>query len=178
MLLRAYRSIDSFDGRHARAWLLTIMRNTQINRTRRRRPELLDDPDGGIERSDDEDERLRSPEAIVVGATFDAVVVDALDTLPDRFRQVVELVDIDGAEVAQILQSYLDGHVDDLTARRVRRHLEHCRRCGLEADAYEAIKDALARRGHGVDPQSLERLRAFGQRLADEGDEDEAGSPA
>lgn len=26
------------------AWRLTIMRNTRINRTRRRRPELLDEP--------------------------------------------------------------------------------------------------------------------------------------
>ncbi|MGH9151267.1 MAG: sigma-70 family RNA polymerase sigma factor [Acidimicrobiales bacterium] len=95
-LLRAYRSIDGFDGRHARAWLLTIMRNTQINRTRRRRPDLLDDPDAAAQRGDDGDERLWSPEAMVVGATFDAVVVDALDALPDRFRQVVELVDIDG----------------------------------------------------------------------------------
>ncbi len=104
-LLRAYRSIDSFDGRHARAWLLTIMRNTQINRTRRRRPELLDDPEAATERFDDEDERLRSPEAIVVGATFDAVVVDALDALPDRFRHVVELVDIDGLTYAEAAQA-------------------------------------------------------------------------
>ena len=82
------------------------------------------------------------------------------------------------AEVAQVLQGYLDGHVDYLTARRVRHHLEHCRRCGLEAETYEAIKGALARRGHDVDAQSLERLRAFGQRLADEGEPGEAGSPA
>ena len=83
----------------------TIMRNTQINRTRRRRPELLDDPDAAGERSDDEDERLRSPEAMVVGATFDAVVVDALDALPDRFRQVVELVDIDGLTYAEAAEA-------------------------------------------------------------------------
>uniref|UniRef100_UPI003752473E RNA polymerase sigma factor n=1 Tax=Ilumatobacter sp. TaxID=1967498 RepID=UPI003752473E len=44
-LLRAYRGIDGFDGRHPRAWLLTILRNTHINRNRRRRPELLRDPD-------------------------------------------------------------------------------------------------------------------------------------
>ena len=44
-LLRAWRSIDTFDGRHQRAWLLTIMRNAEINRHRRRRPELPDDPD-------------------------------------------------------------------------------------------------------------------------------------
>lgn len=33
-MLRAFRSIDRFDGRHPRAWLLTIMRNAQINRVR------------------------------------------------------------------------------------------------------------------------------------------------
>ncbi|MBW3536495.1 MAG: zf-HC2 domain-containing protein [Actinobacteria bacterium] len=73
------------------------------------------------------------------------------------------------AEVAQVLQSYLDGRVDDLTARRVRRHLEHCRRCGLEAETYEAIKAALARRSHQVDTDALQRLRAFAQRLGEQG---------
>lgn len=95
-LLRAFRSIESFDGRHPRAWLLTIMRNAEINRTRRRRPELLDDPDVELERMADAGDGAASPEAVVVGATFDAVVVEALDALPQRFRQVVELVDVDG----------------------------------------------------------------------------------
>lgn len=104
-LLRAYRSIESFDGRHPRAWLLTIMRNTQINRTRRRRPELLDDPDSAGAYADEEDNHRWSPEAVVVGATFDAVVVDALDSLPDRFRQVVELVDIDGLTYAEAAEA-------------------------------------------------------------------------
>ncbi|MGH9176973.1 MAG: sigma-70 family RNA polymerase sigma factor [Acidimicrobiales bacterium] len=104
-LLRAYRSIDSFDGRHARAWLLTIMRHTQMNRTRRRRPELLDDPDAAVDRFDDGSQATRSPEATVVGAEFDAVVVDALDALPDRFRQVVELVDIDGLTYAEAAEA-------------------------------------------------------------------------
>ena len=31
-LLRAYRAIDRFDGRHPRAWLLTIMRNAYRRR--------------------------------------------------------------------------------------------------------------------------------------------------
>lgn len=105
-LLRAYRSIDSFDGRHPRAWLLTIMRNAQINRTRRRRPELLDDPDSVADRFDDGEQASRSPEATVLGAAFDGVVVDALEALPARFRQVVELVDMSGlsyAEAAEVL---------------------------------------------------------------------------
>jgi RNA polymerase sigma-70 factor (ECF subfamily) len=104
-LLRAYRSIDSFDGRHPRAWLLTIMRNARINRTRRRRPELLDDPDAVADRFDDGGQASRSPEATVVGETFDAVVVDALEALPDRFRQVVELVDIGGLSYAEAAEA-------------------------------------------------------------------------
>ncbi len=104
-LIRAYRSIESFDGSHPRAWLLTIMRNAQINRTRRRRPELLDDPDAALEQSDEQDEHRHSPEAVVVGASFDAVVVDALDALPDRFRQVVELIDVDGLTYAEAAEA-------------------------------------------------------------------------
>ena len=44
-LLSAYRAIDRFDGTHPRAWLLTIMRNTEKKRHRRRRPNLLRDGD-------------------------------------------------------------------------------------------------------------------------------------
>lgn len=104
-LVRAFRAIDSFDGRHPRAWLLTIMRNAQINRTRRRRPELLDDP-ATPERTREPEHDDTSPEAVVVGATFDSVVTDALEAIPGRFRHVVELVDIDGlsyAEAADVL---------------------------------------------------------------------------
>lgn len=47
-------------------------------------------------------------------------------------------------EVGRVLQAYLDGHVDELTARRVARHLEMCRRCGMEASTYAEIKRSLA----------------------------------
>jgi RNA polymerase sigma-70 factor (ECF subfamily) len=103
-LLRAWRSIDTFDGRHPRAWLLTILRNTQVNRHRRRRPQLLDDPDLTADRGlgDAQD----SAEDVVVGRTFDVVVDAALSALPTTFRQVVLLVDVDGltyAEAAEVL---------------------------------------------------------------------------
>ena len=42
-LLRAYRAIDRFDGRHPRAWLLTILRNTNANTHRRQRPGTIGD---------------------------------------------------------------------------------------------------------------------------------------
>lgn len=40
-LARAFRSIDTFDRGHPRAWLLTIMRNIHMNMGGRRRPTLL-----------------------------------------------------------------------------------------------------------------------------------------
>ena len=103
-LLRAYRGIDGFDGRHPRAWLLTILRNTHINRNRRRRPELLRDPDTAIDRmiSAASDERTDA----VVDDEIDAEILGALAALDDPFRSVVELVDIDGltyAEAAEML---------------------------------------------------------------------------
>jgi RNA polymerase sigma-70 factor (ECF subfamily) len=94
-LLRAYRAIGRFDGRHPRAWLLTIMRNAQVNRVRRRRPELFRDPEAGARLLEDR-EPSDSAEEVVVGEAFDATVEDALVRLPVKFRQVVELVDVHG----------------------------------------------------------------------------------
>jgi RNA polymerase sigma-70 factor (ECF subfamily) len=90
-LLRAYRAIDRFDGRHPRAWLLTILRNTLMNEARRRRPEPTDDLGNRASASLDV-----GPEDVVVGSQFDAAVEAAYRGLPERFRRVVELVDLDG----------------------------------------------------------------------------------
>lgn len=38
-LIWAYRGVGRFDGAHPRAWLLTILRNTNQNAHRRRRPD-------------------------------------------------------------------------------------------------------------------------------------------
>lgn len=82
-------------------------------------------------------------------------------------------------EVGKVLQSYLDGELDELRARRVARHLEMCRRCGMAAETYAEIKQTL-RRSAGSPPQdAIDRLRAFGEQLA-EGrvppDEEETGA--
>jgi anti-sigma factor RsiW len=70
-------------------------------------------------------------------------------------------------EVAKVLQAYLDGQTDDVTTRRVARHLEACRRCGLEARTYREIKAALTRRVPAVDELALERLRNFATELTE-----------
>lgn len=72
-------------------------------------------------------------------------------------------------EVSRVLQAYLDGQVDELTVRRVARHLDACRRCGLEAEVYARIKDALGQMDRDVSSLPLARLREFARRLAEEG---------
>ena len=47
-------------------------------------------------------------------------------------------------EVGQLLQSFLDGELDELASRQVARHLDDCRRCGMESETYEEIKRAFA----------------------------------
>ncbi|WP_260859956.1 anti-sigma factor family protein [Streptomyces cupreus] len=79
-------------------------------------------------------------------------------------------------QVARVLQSYLDGETDEITARRVAAHLEDCRRCGLEVAVYREIKQSLIRH-EALSDEAVVRLRAFGETLlhTDGGD---AGSGA
>jgi anti-sigma factor RsiW len=76
---------------------------------------------------------------------------------------------------SRALQRYLDGEADDLTAARVAEHLEECRRCGLQARIYQAIKEALRSGSRDVDDLALRRLHAFSRSLADTDDSDGVG---
>ena len=100
-LLRAFRFIDRFDGQHPRAWLLTILRNAEHNRHRRKHPQLFNDPDEAVERIDaDPGGAGNSPEELVVDVGFDAVVERAFRALPDKYRRIVALVDVEGLSYA------------------------------------------------------------------------------
>jgi len=147
-LLRAYKAIHTFDGRYPRAWLLTILRNTERNRHRRRRPELLSDPNIAEERgpateSDEIERRAEDHE-------FDSAVTAALEELPENFRRVVELVDVDGLtyqEAADVL---------DIPLGTVMSRLHRARR---------RIRDLLVPLGFGPGPV---RDRAIGDDGPDE----------
>ncbi len=71
---------------------------------------------------------------------------------------------------SRVLQRYLDGEADDLTTERVAEHLEQCRRCGLQARVYQAIKQSMRSGSRDVDDLALRRLRAFSRSLADPDD--------
>lgn len=106
-LIRAYRGIDRFDGAHPRAWLLTILRNTNLNAQRRQRPELL----GGA--CEDLDRHrpafgasaAPSPEDTVTGQTLDADLQRAVDGLDPRFRTVLLLIDVAQLSYAEVGQA-------------------------------------------------------------------------
>lgn len=77
-------------------------------------------------------------------------------------------------EVGAVIQAFLDDETDEVAARRVASHLHDCVRCGMEAATYERIKSSVARSGPPLDPESVARLRRFGEQLAAGGlDQDE-----
>lgn len=95
-LVRAYKAVDRFDGRHPRAWLLTILRNTNLNRVTKRTVDLVPRTEAArdaVARTPSSD---AGPEQLTMDRTFDAVVERELIALPEPMRAVIEMVDMDG----------------------------------------------------------------------------------
>jgi RNA polymerase sigma-70 factor (ECF subfamily) len=104
-MLKAFRSIDSFaDGTDVRAWLMTILRNTRIDRLRSKaaagKQVGLDEV--GVEPPAEADAAEwyqfgDSPEEILQEFS-DQQVIDALRSLPDEIRWTLLLVDVEGMD--------------------------------------------------------------------------------
>src|ERR1044072_2663532 len=140
-LLRASRAVGRFDGRHPRAWLLTIMRHAEVSRRRQRRPRLLDHPDTELERLSPA--RDATPEELVVDTAFDEAVDAAFTALPLRDQQVVRLVHVDGlsyAEAAQVLDVPKGTVMSRLhrARKRIPKHLLAAGRTGRKRERGEA----------------------------------------
>jgi RNA polymerase sigma-70 factor (ECF subfamily) len=103
-LIRAYKAVDRFDGQHPRAWLLTILRRTAINRSRGRHPDLLRDPEVGLDEIGPAGGH-DSAEGVVLRDEFDAAVQQAVGELSDSQRDVVALVDVQGFGYAEASRS-------------------------------------------------------------------------
>ena len=106
-LLKAYRSWDRFQpGTSARAWLLAIMRNTFINLYRREKREPIPLE---LEKLEYHQGPSEAEESDPEGAFFDQIVderiLQALDTLPPDFREVMVLSDVEGLPYAEIAQA-------------------------------------------------------------------------
>lgn len=100
--LRAYRGFRGYRGGSAKAWLFAIVRSTFLtwSRSRKSRPEIADD-DALDQAADDAD----TPEGILVREAADAAVRDAVDALPDPFREAIvlrELQDMSYKDISDI----------------------------------------------------------------------------
>jgi RNA polymerase sigma-70 factor, ECF subfamily len=109
-MVRALRFRDRFEpGTNLRAWLYTILHNTWRNRIRDLAREATDVDSERIEelaaRADGPAE-VDTPERVLLRSTMDADLKEALDELPDAFRQAVWLRDVEEfsyAEIARML---------------------------------------------------------------------------
>ena len=108
-LIKAYKALDQFrEGTDVRAWLMTILRNTRIDRARSRKnaardvslEALAQDPeDESISPSVHSAEEWNDPKALL-DAFSDGQVIDAMRELPEEIRWTLLLVDVEGLDHA------------------------------------------------------------------------------
>jgi len=104
--LRAYRAIDRFRGGDAKAWLLTIVRNVCYSRMRqgRREPQT----DAFDDEAHGSDHGPAAANALEWREVKGELLRQALERLPDEYREAIVLHEIEGlayreiAEVANI----------------------------------------------------------------------------
>ncbi len=100
-LIRAFRAMDTFDGRHPRAWLFTILRRAHLNSVRRRRPLAIEDDELARRRPAFGATESPSPEELVDDRHFTEDVERGLHALDARFRIVVLLIDVERLSYAE-----------------------------------------------------------------------------
>lgn len=133
--ISAYRAIGRFRGGSFRSWMLRIVTNACYDeiRRRKRRPagslETLFD-DLGVPEPDNPGDLIHkpeAPEAAMERAELSHAIQDCLNRLPDDFRVVAVLADVQGyeyQEVAQVIGKPL-GTVKSRLAR-ARARLREC----------------------------------------------------
>ena len=99
--LRAYRFMDGYHGDGARAWLLTIVRNTYYTSLRDSRAQR-DDIGFDEEVHGYDEEGCGNPEEILARADAKDAVDHALQALPRPFREVLVLKEIDDLSYKEI----------------------------------------------------------------------------
>jgi RNA polymerase sigma factor (sigma-70 family) len=110
--LRAFRAIGSFAGVNARAWVLTIVRNTAYSWLRKSRNKMLvaiDDLDveerGQAERGGDvAGLNAITPESELIARVNEARLEAAISALPIEFREALVLRDMQGLEYREIAE--------------------------------------------------------------------------
>jgi len=138
--LRAWRHWDSFvQGSEARAWLFTIARNTWRKQAPRD-ARMVAVEDDALQALSEPEHPLGAPDPVLRALShtdLGGAIRDAIDALPEVFREVVELVEVQQLSY-QEASTVLDVPVGTVRSRlfRARRLLqqsliEHARDAGL-----------------------------------------------
>jgi RNA polymerase sigma-70 factor (ECF subfamily) len=124
--LRAYCGFPQFQsGTNLRSWLSRILRNTFITGYRRRRREPKTVCDGGFWYTNGGQRNVEpSAETTVIESLPDEELRDALASLPEPYRHVVLLFDVEGFSYKEIAQM-VGAPIGTVTSRlhRARRAL-------------------------------------------------------
>jgi RNA polymerase sigma-70 factor (ECF subfamily) len=129
--ISAFRNIRRYRGGSFQSWLLRIVTNScydELRRRKRRPATSIDDlmtdaeadqPEAGLALAS----RLEGPEAATERSELNRAIADCLRRLPDEFRVVAVLADVQGfeyAEVAKIVGTPLGTVKSRLARARVR----------------------------------------------------------
>jgi RNA polymerase sigma-70 factor (ECF subfamily) len=102
-LIEAFEAFGRFRvGTHFDRWVYRIMRNTYVDRVRREPKSKVESLDarlvllGGEEISRELVDLSSAPDTALMARTLDGPIQEALDALPEEFRTVVILVDLEG----------------------------------------------------------------------------------
>jgi RNA polymerase sigma-70 factor (ECF subfamily) len=99
--LRAFRFFDGYEGGNMRAWVLTIVRNTCYTWLNQNRP-----PNSAVEFDEeihsDESSAAANPEIQVLAIADSETVHRALAELPEIFREVLVLREMEGMSYKEI----------------------------------------------------------------------------
>ncbi len=109
--LSAYRSLDSFRGGSFRAWVMRMVSNACYDELRRRKRR----PTVSLEPVNEDDEEIESPawladdapspENQLEQAELEQALQTCLQGLPEEFRSVVLMVDVEGLDYQEVSQA-------------------------------------------------------------------------
>lgn len=140
--LKAYRFFEKFEhGTNAKAWLYRIMRNTHINEYRRvkRQPNLVeyDEQVSSYQMVPGEISDRRDLSEVDVKDIFGDEIAGAIGTLPEKFKSVIVLRDIEELPYEEIAESL------DIPIGTVRSRLHRAR-----AILFDRLKRYATSRGY------------------------------
>jgi RNA polymerase sigma-70 factor, ECF subfamily len=142
--MKAYRFFDKFEaGTNAKAWLYRIMRNTYINEYRRvkRQPDHVeyDEQISSYQMAPSEISDRRDMASMDVNDIFEDEIAGAISGLPEKFKSVIVLRDIEELPYEEIAESL------EIPIGTVRSRLHRAR-----AILFDRLKGYATSRGYRV----------------------------